>query len=79
MRKSRTSPQAIAKVERIASFLRLRFEGYTYREIGMMQEPPVTPQAIHKAIWRALDAHPFDPARLRRQAARERNALTASG
>jgi hypothetical protein len=77
MRKSRTTPEAIAKVERIAAILQLRFAGHTFREIGMMQTPPISAQAIHKAFWKTMRSHPFDPARLRRQAARERKALTA--
>jgi hypothetical protein len=74
-RRGHTSAAAIAKVERIAAILQLRFAGHTFREIGMMQTPPVSAQAIWKVVWRALTEHPHDPARLRRQAARERAVL----
>jgi hypothetical protein len=77
MGKSRTSPEAIAKVERVAFLMSLRFQGHTFREIGMMMTPPVSMQAAHKAFWKAMRSIPFDPARLRRLAARERAALTA--
>ncbi len=70
MRKSRTTPQAIAKVERISAILQARFEGLTYREIGQRLDPPVSAQAVWKVVWRALREHPFG--------ARRRPAYSAS-
>jgi hypothetical protein len=49
-----------------------RLSGMTFKQIGVAEGV----SRVHKLYWRALDANPFDPKRLRRQTAR-RSALTA--
>jgi len=68
----KTGREAIERVDRIAKILSLRAKGLTFREIGQRLTPPVTMQAVHRTFWKAMRSHPFDPARLRRRAARER-------
>ena len=68
-----TGPQAIAKVQMIARILEARFCGVGYREIAALEG--ISRATACRWYWRALDAHPFDPARLRR---RQRAMLTAS-
>ena len=80
MRKSRTSPEVIERQMRASALLRQRLQGFTFREIGMMQTPPVTAQAVHKAFWKVMRSHPFDPARLqRRQLSRLRQLAALDG
>ena len=67
-RRGHTTAAEIAKIERISSILDLRFRGFTFREIGRLHG--VSLQAVHKAFWKVMRAHPYDDrARLRRQRA----------
>jgi hypothetical protein len=71
----KTGLRAILTAERIARIMQARVSGMTFREIGL--EEGVSMQRVHRLFWRALGANPHDPARLRRQAARERAMLIA--
>lgn len=73
---NRTGRKAIAKIERTRAVLQMRFAGHTFAQIGQRLDPPVSAQMAHRLYWQALDANPFDPARIRRQAARERRILS---
>ena len=70
---SKTGLRAIERIERACAVLRMKSEGYTLKQIGMMQTPPVTAQAIHRLYWRTIKANP--PSRRRQLAARERAVL----
>lgn len=49
-----TGPEAIERSERLAAILSMRMEGVSLKDIGAAQSPPVTAQAIHKCILKAL-------------------------
>ena len=54
-RKARiTSPDRIKRQHRIAAILSMRMEGWSLREIGDAQTPPVSGVAIFKTIRKAL-------------------------
>ena len=74
-RRGHTTPADIAKTERLSFVMARRLAGLTFREIDLMMTPPVTAQAAHKAFWKVMQANRYDPARLRRRAARERALL----
>ena len=76
-RRGKTTPADIAKTERLCAVLDLRFRGHTFAQIAAMQVPPVTAQAVHKAFWKTMRAHPFDDrARRRRQRANRDSLIT---
>jgi hypothetical protein len=53
----KTGVKAIERAERAATILRMRFGGgYTFKQIGMMQTPPVSPQSVHQRYWRLIKA-----------------------
>lgn len=66
----KTGREAIERVEGAAAILRMRFQGFTFAQIGVMQTPPVSPQAICERYWRTIRANPpsrqRELARLRR-------------
>jgi hypothetical protein len=66
---NRTGRESIERAERASSILDLRFQGFTFKQIGAMQG--VSAPSIHRLFWRALRSCPYDPARLRRLAARD--------
>jgi hypothetical protein len=72
-----TGKQSIERVEGIKRIMEARFAGASFREIAGLEA--VSTATVHRLYWKTIRSCPFEPARLRRQAARERNALTASG
>ena len=52
-RRGHTTPADIAKTERAAAVLRMRFEGMTLSEIAAVEG--VSVPTISRTIWRALD------------------------
>jgi hypothetical protein len=50
-----TGPQRIERERRIAAILSMRVAGHSLQAIGDAQDPPVTPQAIHKCIKQAIE------------------------
>ena len=72
MRKSRTSPEAIERQMRLAGIMAQRARGRTFKEIGMMMQPTISAQAVHKAFWRTLRDNP--PSRRRTLALHRRLA-----
>lgn len=64
--KVKTGPEAIERQQRVAAILQLRLQGWSLREIGEAQTPPVSAVAIFKTIVRALRDMvllPFEEAR----------------
>jgi hypothetical protein len=63
----RTGPKAIERQMRLSTILSMRLQGHTLREIGAAQDPPVSMQAIHKTLKKALERmliEPFEHIRL---------------
>jgi phosphate uptake regulator len=50
-----TGPQRIERERRIADILALRVAGNSLQAIGDAQDPPVTAQAVHKTLKRAIE------------------------
>jgi hypothetical protein len=50
-----TSAEAIKREQRAAAIVQMRLQGFTLREIGAAQHPPVSNVAIFKAIKRTLE------------------------
>jgi hypothetical protein len=50
-----TSADRIAREQRTAAIVQMRLQGFTLREIGAAQHPPVSNVAIYKTIRNALD------------------------
>lgn len=50
-----TGPEAIERERRIADILALRVAGNSLQAIGDAQDPPVTAQAVHKTLKRAIE------------------------
>jgi hypothetical protein len=66
----KTGLRAILAAERIKRIMEARFDGASFREIGLAEG--VSMQRVHKLFWKTMQSTPHDPARLRRLAARER-------
>ena len=58
MRAKGTSKAAFDRMERVSAILALRYSGKSLAEIGAKQVPPVSAQAIHALIQRALGQIP---------------------
>lgn len=69
----KTELRAILAADRIKRIMEARFDGASFREIGLAEG--VSMQRIHKLFWKTMRSTPHDPARLRRLAARERATL----
>ena len=61
--------------ERIKRTMEGRFAGASFREIAAVEG--LSTATVHRLYWKTIRSCPHDPARLRRLATRERNALTA--
>jgi hypothetical protein len=70
-----TGKQSIERVERIKRIMEGRFAGASFREIAAVEG--LSTATVHRLYWKTIRSCPHDPARLRRLATRERNALTA--
>ena len=58
MRAKRTSKAEFERMERVSAILALRYSGKSLADIGAEQVPPVSAQAIHALIGRALGHMP---------------------
>jgi hypothetical protein len=43
------------KVERAAKCLAMRLQGFSLKDIGTAQDPPICPQRVHQIVSKALD------------------------
>jgi hypothetical protein len=58
LRTNSTNKAAFERMQRVSAILTKRYSGQSLAQIGAEQNPPVTPQAIHSLIQRALGQMP---------------------
>jgi hypothetical protein len=56
-----TGAERVRREQRTADILAMRLQGFTLRDIGKAQSPPVSPQAIQKLIDKVLDQMVAEP------------------